>query len=219
MKHPAGSGGWRNWAGTVTARPARQAQPKTEAEISAAVKGAAAAGLPVRALGSGHSFTPAAATAGLALDLSLWTGVTAADTRSGLVTVRAGTTLRALNAALAELGLALANLGDIDAQTIAGALATGTHGTRARLGGPGPARGAGRGADAGVAPVLGVRGDGERRVRDAVPGRADRAPAHPGAEPARLGRTVRAVLRRRVVPGVRHAPAGPLRRVRIRRST
>src|SRR5260370_41767363 len=135
MKHPAGSGGWRNWAGTVTARPARQAQPKTEAEISAAVKGAAAAGLPVRALGSGHSFTPAAATTGLALDLSRWTGVTAADTRTGLVTVRAGTTLRVLNAALAELGLALANLGDIDAQTIAGALATGTHGTGARLGG------------------------------------------------------------------------------------
>jgi L-gulono-1,4-lactone dehydrogenase len=135
MKQPAGPGAWRNWAGTVTARPARRAQPKTEAEISVAVKDAAAAGLPVRALGSGHSFTPAAATTGLALDLSLWTGVTAADTRTGLVTVRAGTTLRALNAALAEFRLALANLGDIDAQTIAGALATGTHGTGARLGG------------------------------------------------------------------------------------
>jgi FAD-linked oxidoreductase len=49
--------------------------------------------------------------------------------------VRSGTTLRALNAALAEFGLALANLGDIDAQTISGALATGTHGTGARLGG------------------------------------------------------------------------------------
>ena len=135
MKQPAGPGEWRNWAGTATARPARRVRPKTEAEISAAVKDAAAAGLPVRALGSGHSFTPAAATTGLALDLSLWTGVTAADTRTGLVTARAGTTLRALNAALAEFGLALANLGDIDAQTIAGALATGTHGTGARLGG------------------------------------------------------------------------------------
>src|ERR1700719_1117049 len=111
MKQPAGPGEWRNWAGTATARPARRAQPKTEAEISAAVKDAAAAGLPVRALGSGHSFIPAAATTGLALDLSLWTGVTAADTRTGLVTVRAGTTLRALNAALAEFGLALAHLG------------------------------------------------------------------------------------------------------------
>jgi FAD-linked oxidoreductase len=135
MKQAAGPGEWRNWAGTATATPARRAQPRSEAEISAAVKDAAAAGLPVRALGSGHSFTPAAATSGLALDLSLWTGVTAADTRTGLVTVRSGTTLRALNAALAEFGLALANLGDIDAQTISGALATGTHGTGARLGG------------------------------------------------------------------------------------
>jgi len=135
MKQPAGSGQWRNWAGTATATPARWAQPRTEAEISAAVKDAAAAGLQVRALGSGHSFTPAAATAGLALDLSLWTGITAADTQTGLVTVRSGTTLRALNAAAAEFGLALANLGDIDAQTIAGALSIGTHGTGERLGG------------------------------------------------------------------------------------
>jgi L-gulono-1,4-lactone dehydrogenase len=135
MKQALGPGEWRNWAGTATATPARRAQPRSEGEISAAVKDAAAAGLPVRALGSGHSFTPAAATSGLALDLSLWTGVTAADTRTGLVTVRSGTTLRALNAALAEFGLALANLGDIDRQTIAGALATGTHGTGARLGG------------------------------------------------------------------------------------
>jgi len=71
----------------------------------------------------------------VALDLSLWTGIVAADTRTGLVTVRSGTTLRALHAALGGLGLAMANLGDIDAQTLAGALSTGTHGTGARLGG------------------------------------------------------------------------------------
>ncbi len=132
---PAGPRQWRNWAGTATATPARWCQPRDEAEICAAVKNAASAGLRVRALGTGHSFTAAAATDGVALDLSLWTGITAADNRTGLVTVRSGTTLRALNAALGEFGLALENLGDIDAQTIAGALATGTHGTGARLGG------------------------------------------------------------------------------------
>ena len=126
---------WRNWAGTATATPARWCRPRDVAEISAAVKDAASAGLPVRALGSGHSFTAAAATSGVALDLSRWTGITAADTRTGLVTVRSGTTLRALNAELGGLGLAMANLGDIDAQTLAGALSTGTHGTGARLGG------------------------------------------------------------------------------------
>jgi FAD-linked oxidoreductase len=126
---------WRNWAGTAMAVPVRWCQPRTEAEISAAVKDAAADGLPVRALGSGHSFTSIAATAGVALDLSRWTGITAADTQTGLVTVRSGTTLRTLNAELGGLGLAMANLGDIDAQTLAGALSTGTHGTGARLGG------------------------------------------------------------------------------------
>ena len=126
---------WRNWAGTATATPARWCRPRSESEISAAVKDAASAGLPMRALGSGHSFTATAATSGVALDLSQWTGITAADTRTGLVTVRSGTTLRALNAELGGFGLAMANLGDIDAQTLAGALSTGTHGTGARLGG------------------------------------------------------------------------------------
>jgi len=126
---------WRNWAGTATAAPARWCRPRSEAEIAAAVKDAAASGLTVRALGSGHSFTAVAATSGVALDLSGWTGITAADTRTGLVTVRSGTTLRALNAELGGLGLAMANLGDIDVQTVAGALNTGTHGTGARLGG------------------------------------------------------------------------------------
>jgi len=130
-----GSRVWRNWSGTATATPARWCRPGSEAEISAAVKDAASAGLQVRALGSGHSFTAIAATAGVALDLSGWTGITAADTRTGLVTARSGTTLRALNAELGGLGLAMANLGDIDAQTLAGALSTGTHGTGARLGG------------------------------------------------------------------------------------
>jgi len=130
-----GRRGWRNWAGTATATPARWARPRSEAEIVTAVKDAAAAGLPVRALGSGHSFTSIAATSGVALDLSGWTGVIAADTRSGLVTAKSGTSLRALNAELGAFGLAMANLGDIDAQTLAGALSTGTHGTGARLGG------------------------------------------------------------------------------------
>jgi FAD/FMN-containing dehydrogenase len=147
---------WQNWAGTVTAEPSRWYRPQTAEAIAQAVKDAASAGLTVRALGSGHSFTPAAATSGAALDLSGWTGVISAelaprrgvegessplgqaepaDAQTGLVTVRSGTTIRALNAALDALGLAMPNLGDIDAQTISGAISTGTHGTGARLGG------------------------------------------------------------------------------------
>ena len=47
--------------------------------------------------------------------------------------VQGGITIHALNARLAAVGLALENLGDIDAQSIAGAISTATHGTGARL--------------------------------------------------------------------------------------
>jgi FAD-linked oxidoreductase len=126
---------WQNWSGTASADPVRRYWPRSAEDIAGAVTAAASDGHTVRALGSGHSFTPAAATSGVALDLSGWTGVVAADIDAGLVTVRSGTTIRELNATLGALGLALANLGDIDAQTVAGAISTGTHGTGAGLGG------------------------------------------------------------------------------------
>ncbi len=127
---------WHNWAGTASAVPARRYWPRSAEEIADAIKDAAGwRGLTVRALGGGHSFTPAAATSGAALDLSGWTGIVAADLSSGLVTARSGTTIRELNRALDSLGLAMPNLGDIDAQTISGAISTGTHGTGARIGG------------------------------------------------------------------------------------
>lgn len=124
---------WRNWAGTATATPVRWVHPADPAGIAAAVKDAERDGLPVRAVGAGHSFTAAAACDGVVLDLSRWTGVV--DVTGNRVTVRGGTTLRELNAALDRRGLAMTNLGDIDAQTIAGAISTGTHGTGARFGG------------------------------------------------------------------------------------
>ena len=130
-----GDGAWRNWAGNVTVTPARWYRPDSAAGIAGAITEAARDGLTVRAVGSGHSFTPVAVAPGAAMDLAGWTGIVAADTRTGLVTVRSGTRLRELNADLDRLGLALANLGDIDTQTMAGALSTGTHGTGAALGG------------------------------------------------------------------------------------
>ena len=128
-----GSITWQNWAGTASASPARRYWPRSTEEIADAITSATRDGLPVRALGSGHSFTPAAVTSGAALDLSGWSGIVSADLASGLVTVRSGTTIRELNGALDVLGLAMANLGDIDAQTVSGAISTGTHGTGAKL--------------------------------------------------------------------------------------
>jgi FAD-linked oxidoreductase len=126
---------WRNWAGTESAVATDVVRPRDLEELAGAVTKAARDGKTVRARGSGHSFTAVGAAHDVALDLGDWTGITSADIDTGLVSVRAGTTLRALNAELDRLGLAMTNLGDIDAQTISGAISTGTHGTGARFGG------------------------------------------------------------------------------------
>lgn len=120
---------WRNWAGNVSARPTRTVSPASVAELAEAVVGAAEDGLRVKAVGTGHSFTSAAATDGLLIRPDLLTGIRAIDRKAGTVTVEAGTPLKRLNEALAREGLSLTNMGDIMDQTVAGATSTGTHGT------------------------------------------------------------------------------------------
>jgi L-gulonolactone oxidase len=124
---------WTNWARTVTAEPVGVEHPASVEELQETVAGAAGRGLRVKAVGSGHSFTGAAATDGVQVRLDRLTGVLRADRDSGLVTVLAGTRLADLGEALWPLGLAVENLGDVDVQTVAGAIATGTHGTGARF--------------------------------------------------------------------------------------
>jgi L-gulonolactone oxidase len=125
---------WTNWAGTATAE-VTPAAPATVAELAGIVGAATARGQRVKAVGAGHSFTPIAVTDGVQLDLDRLAGVVRADRESGLVTVLAGTRLHALNEALWHVGLAMTNLGDIDVQSLAGAISTGTHGTGAGFGG------------------------------------------------------------------------------------
>ena len=124
---------WTTWAGTATARPAATAQPASTDDVVEIVRQARERGLTVKAVGSGHSFTDIAITDGVLGRLDRLSGVVMADVPSGRVRVLGGTPLHQLNPALAALGLALPNLGDIDRQTITGALATGTHGTGARF--------------------------------------------------------------------------------------
>ncbi|OKI47190.1 D-arabinono-1,4-lactone oxidase [Micromonospora sp. CB01531] len=125
---------WSNWAGNQRSTATLVARPRTVDEVAAAIHAAADAGRTIRTVGSGHSFTGTALTDGHRLELTeLDTGVTV-DTTRRLVTVPAGMALHTLNDLLGTHGLALPNLGDIDAQTVAGALATGTHGTGAKLG-------------------------------------------------------------------------------------
>ncbi|MBU3870084.1 FAD-binding protein [Streptomyces sp. 4503] len=120
---------WRNWAGNVTARPVRSVAPSSTQELAEVVRRAAAEGLKVKAVGSGHSFTTTAATDGLLIRPDRMAGVRELDREAGTVTVAAGTPLRQLNETLSAHGLSLANMGDIMEQTVAGATATGTHGT------------------------------------------------------------------------------------------
>jgi L-gulono-1,4-lactone dehydrogenase len=126
-------GDWVNWAGDQRCRPARVVAPGSREELAEAV-GAAAEGGKVSVTGSGHSFTEAAMTDATMVRLDALRGVLDADRASGLVRVGAGTVLADLNEELARLGLALENMGDIDAQTVAGAISTGTHGTGAGFG-------------------------------------------------------------------------------------
>lgn len=109
----------------------RVEQPATVEEVVAAVALARRDGLRVKAVGAGHSFTGVALAPGVQLDLGGLSGVLAVE--GNRVKVGAGTHLHQLPALLGPLGLAMENLGDIDAQTIAGATSTGTHGTGAGL--------------------------------------------------------------------------------------
>jgi L-gulono-1,4-lactone dehydrogenase len=126
---------WRNWAGNESARPRRIAVPRSTHEVADEVRKAAADGLTVRMAGTGHSFTPVAATDGVLLHPSGMTSIRSVDAAAGLVTVEAGCPLRVLNASLLARGLSLANMGDIQVQTVAGATQTGTHGTGRDIGG------------------------------------------------------------------------------------
>jgi FAD-linked oxidoreductase len=128
-------GAWRNWAGNVTARPARRAAPGSAGEVAAEIRRAAEDGMKIRMTGTGHSFTPAAATDGVLLEPGRLTAIRSVDAAAGLVTAEAGCPLRVLNAELLARGLSLANMGDIQVQTVAGAVQTGTHGTGRDVGG------------------------------------------------------------------------------------
>jgi L-gulonolactone oxidase len=131
---PPSTTAWRNWAGNQQVVAAAVRHPASTDEVAEAVRTAAAEGRTVKPIGTGHSFTATAATTGVRLELERLTGIVAVDRAAKLVRVRGGTPLAALNAELAGHGLAMPNLGDIDVQTLTGALATGTHGTGAGYG-------------------------------------------------------------------------------------
>ncbi len=126
---------WRNWGRTQRCEPAAVETPTSELEVREAIRRARAAGQTVKVVGSGHSFTDIACTDGRMLTVDALDRVVSVDEAARLVTVEAGMTIQRLNEELALRGLALPNLGDIDRQSFAGAIATATHGTGAKFGG------------------------------------------------------------------------------------
>lgn len=125
----------KNWAGNQRCVPNAVHTPTSTDEVSRIVAAAFEAGERVKAIGGGHSFTDVAMTDGHLLSLDAMKQVVSVGGPDGLdVTVQAGIRLYELNDVLHERGLALPNLGDIDQQSIAGAVATATHGTGAALG-------------------------------------------------------------------------------------
>lgn len=130
----ASSGDWTNWAENQRCTPSQVVRPRNQGEVAEAVRSAIREGLTIRAAGAGHSFSPLVPTSGLILDMRDISGVTGTDTVRRRVRALAGTPIHAFGEPLWNAGLALSNQGDIDTQTIAGALATATHGSGIELG-------------------------------------------------------------------------------------
>jgi L-gulono-1,4-lactone dehydrogenase len=120
---------WRNWADLTHVTPLEVRTPRDTDDVVAAVDRARERHTTVKMPGSGHSFTGIAAPEGIMLSPGQLSGIVSVDRDALTVTALAGTPLRVLNASLETLGLSLHNMGDIDAQTVAGATSTGTHGT------------------------------------------------------------------------------------------
>jgi FAD/FMN-containing dehydrogenase len=122
--------GWSNWSGSVAASPRLIARPRNADELAALVGQAGK----VRVVGAGHSFMPLCETSDLLLNLSDYEGAVEIAPDRKTVWAPAGWSLKRLTAALWAEGLSLINQGDINPQSLAGAISTGTHGTGAELG-------------------------------------------------------------------------------------
>ena len=117
---------WRNWSGSLSCNPKGRYDIADEAQLITLLKRTSD---PIRPVGSGHSFSPLVPTDGYLIVIDQLNGVLEHDNESMQATVGAGSRLGDLGVPLFELGQGMLNLPDIDRQTVAGATATGTHGT------------------------------------------------------------------------------------------
>ncbi|MEZ5938238.1 MAG: D-arabinono-1,4-lactone oxidase [Hyphomonadaceae bacterium] len=121
---------WSNWSGSVLAKPSAISRPKTMAELSSVV----AAARKVRVVGAGHSFMPLCETDDVLISLADMDGEVEVNADRTRASAPAGMSLKQLTKILWDKGASLANQGDVNPQSLAGATSTGTHGTGASLG-------------------------------------------------------------------------------------
>lgn len=124
----------KNWSQNVCFQPKEIHSVENETQIISLIEKAKSSKRKIRILGSGHSFTPLVSTRDILLTTEKLQGVISYDLEKKTARVAGGTKLHALGNMLHSYGLAQENLGDIDVQSIAGAMSTGTHGTGVDLG-------------------------------------------------------------------------------------
>jgi FAD-linked oxidoreductase len=125
---------WSNWSGSVKSTPIEIVRPRSIDELARLVGEYGRKGRHVRVAGAGHSFTPLVQSNDILISLDDIYGIESINLDRNVATILGGTRLKRLGEQLLEQGLAQENLGDIDVQSIAGAISTGTHGTGVRFG-------------------------------------------------------------------------------------
>ncbi|MBE3561425.1 MAG: FAD-binding protein [Ktedonobacteraceae bacterium] len=120
---------WSNWSGSVRCQPRELAKPASIDELATLIRRGNKEGRHIRVAGAGHSFTPLVQTDDILISLDNIRGIERVDREQMRATVLGGTRLKEVGESLFAHGLAQENLGDINVQSIAGAISTGTHGT------------------------------------------------------------------------------------------
>ncbi len=138
---------WVNWSGSQQVFPERVLRPTSVPELQQILRDVEACRGRLRPVATGLSFSDILQTDDTLLEVTgllgdgppgvllpleneLWHVPTPARP---LVRVVCGARIRALNAALADAGLAFTNLGGYDGQTLIGAICTSTHGSGVRI--------------------------------------------------------------------------------------
>ncbi|MEM6695281.1 MAG: D-arabinono-1,4-lactone oxidase [Pseudomonadota bacterium] len=125
---------WTNWVGNQSCAPAAILTAETDEEVAAAINQARAAKRSIRTAGGGHSFSPVVNTDGVLLDTAALSGILSIDPEAQTITAKAQTVISDIGAPLLDAGLALKNQGDINTQTLIGAVSTATHGSGLEFG-------------------------------------------------------------------------------------